>query len=178
MILDFPRLKVRIDKSFISNGEGFEDGYIFAVTLLENRPLLFTVHLESGAIYSRLPLKAFENKLYEHMELTETELENVDPWGAISSFGQVIKHEYLKDYAVKVRNGESFINGMYWATIDYMEGGFAQDPEQHKTSNIILLENGQIGAYPNNHCLFVDRHFTKEDPETQYRRNDEYFTLE
>lgn len=173
MILDIPRFKCWVQQAYLSNNEqnGFVEGYCIAVTLIENRPLLFTVHTIGGAIYSRLPIYAVNHEpmLAEHPLRPDT-------WGAISSNGQVIAHQYLKDYRTVVTiDGEKF-EGIYKFTIDYFDGGFAEDPEQHKTSNIIFLENGKIAAVPNNQCLFLDSHFTGPD-DTKYKRNTTYFML-
>jgi len=85
----------------------------------------------------------------------------LDMWGAISSQAQAVKHKYLKDYEVYVNFTDKVVKGTYQFTIDYFEDGFSEDPEQHKTSNIIFLDSGYICAVPNNYCLFKDKHFTK-----------------
>lgn len=178
MLIDFPRIKVKVNKKFLSNDEvdGWEYGYIFGLTLLESRPLFFSVHLESGALFSRLPLEAIRHLYSEDDDVAPNNL--LDTWGAISSSGNVIQHRYLQDYMVRVRlNGDNY-EGMYWATVDYDYGGFAHDPEQHKTSNIVLLDSGQICAAPNNFCLFTDGHFTDVPEKFIYRRNQKYFTVD
>jgi hypothetical protein len=149
----------------------FIEAYVFSVTLIESRALLWTVHTEHGAIYSRLPTKAIclekvpplVNFIY-------------DEWGAISSNGQVISHEYLKDYAVKLLIGSGHV-GVYQFTIDYFGGGFSEDPEQHKTSNVIFLDSGHIYVGPNNKMLFMDKHFVSGSS-FQYRRNSKYHYLD
>lgn len=171
-LLDFPRLKCYCNLQYLTNKQktGFVECYVFAVTLIESRPLLFTIHTVHGAVYSRIPLQALKTKpvLGEVIE--------VDPWGSISGSGQVIRHRYLKDYKCVCLKNNNLV-GRYWATIDYYDGGFAQDPEQHKTSNIILMELGDIVALPNNEVLFLDSHFVQEtDPkELPYRRNTTYY---
>lgn len=172
-LIDFPRLKCYCDRRYITNYEqrGYVECYVFAVTLLESRPLLFTIHTIDGAVYSRIPLEALRMKKRPSILLA-------DKWGAISSYGQVVQHQYLKDYRCKwLINQEE---GMYWATIDYIEGGFAHDPEQHKTSNIILMDRGDIVALPNNEVVFLDNHFVNKGSEErlrQYRRNTQYYTV-
>lgn len=168
-LLDIPRLKVYVRRDYMTNdqGQGREEAYLFAVTLLESRPLLFTVHTEYGAVYSRLPIEALAWK----PKPTDN---SYDMWGAISGNGIVVQHAYLKDYSVDVPIYKG--RGRYWCTIDYYDGGFAQDPEQHKTTNIILADNGAIWALPNNECLFRDSHFTKYSKNLTYKRNSKYYT--
>ncbi len=173
MILDIPYLKVLIDKRVLTGSEesGFINAYLFSVTLIESRPLLFTAHLEDGAIYSRIPLKYIFHKEPEGERLL------TDPWGAISSNGQVVQHRYLKDYFVECDISGFAVAGRYLFTIDYFDGGFSEDPEQHKTSNIISLETGQLAALPNNLCRFVDDHFTESGDLLKYKRNSVYWTF-
>ena len=167
-LLDFPRLKVFVNRDYMTDGSGAgrEEAYVFAVTLLESRPLLFTVHTEFGAIYSRLPIEALAWKV----KPTDN---SYDMWGAISGNGTVVQHQYLKDYRVNIPKYKT--SGRYWCTIDYYDGGFAQDPEQHKTANIILAESGAILAVPNNECYFMDEHFTKAVKNVSYKRNKKYY---
>jgi hypothetical protein len=184
MILDIPRFKCLVRSEFLSDGKetGYIEAYCFAITLIESRPLLFTVHTEHGAIYSRLPIYAIEQRLFYNPQMgkyfkEEDDKAKLDPWGAISSKAQVIKHQYLKDYEVQTIGGVKAL-GVYWCTIDYFGEDFSQDPEQHKTTNIIMLYDGHIAAMPNNYCLFKDRHFTsKEKSNFPYQRNEIYYTL-
>lgn len=176
VILDVPRFKCFVDKRFLTNDAetGLLEAYCFSVTLIESRPLLWTVHTIDGAVYSRLPTWA----IYTRPDaLVVDESQHLDTWGAISSNGQVIAHQYLKDYWAEVTLGGSKQEGLYKFTIDYFDGGFSECPEQHKTSNIIFLESGQICAVPNNYCLFKDRHFVNDEVTTKYRRNTRYYTL-
>lgn len=170
-LLDTPILKVFVDPQYVNGGDVVKpriEAYLFAVTLLNNRPLLFTVHTVHGAVYSRLPINALSWK-------ERPQDNSYDKWGSISGSGQIIQHAYLKDYRCQIGKEP----GRYYCTIDYNEGGFAQDPEQHKTSNIILMDKGGIWIVPNNEVLFTDDHFirpVKNVKDLPYRRNKVYWT--
>ena len=172
MTIDIPRFKCFVNKLYLTNQEetGLVEAYCFAITLIESRPLLFTVHTVDGAIYSRLPLNALK---WHKTDFKEHPLKHVDPWGAISSNGHAVAHSYLKDYGIKTIFGV----GTYMFTIDYFDGGFAEDPEQHKCSHMIQMRDGYFFAFPNNMCWFLDGHFTNPIPGTDYKRNDIYFRL-
>jgi hypothetical protein len=43
---------------------------------------------------------------------------------------------------------------------------FAEVPDEHKSHNIVELNNGQIGAYPNNRCRMCDPSLTNHDLKT------------
>lgn len=179
MLLEIPRFKCEVLSSFVAEGAAVEriPAYCFSVTILEARPLLFTVHTQDGALFSRLPICALRHTRIP-VEAPPLSDEVLDTWGAISSIGDISSPIYLKDYHVRVRLGARELSGIYLFTIDYSEGGFAQDPEQHKTSNVIALTSGQICAVPNNYCRFLDGHFTSDDRSIPYKRQTIYRTLE
>ena len=56
---------------------------------------------------------------------------------------------------------------------------FAETPDEHKSHNIIELENGQIGAYPNNRCRMVDPSLTNQNLKTpDFKVSTRYFDVE
>lgn len=175
MILDVPRIKCFVDRSFLTNDElaGLEECYLFAVTLIESRPILWTIHTIYGAVYSRIPTWALRCGKSNDTPLTPKGISDVDQWGAISSEAQIISHQYLKDYEVSFKG----MKGRYLFTIDYFGGGFSEDPEQHKTTNIIAGYDKLFYCLPNNECVFKDKHFTNDLKPDHYRRNQNYFTL-
>lgn len=184
MLLDLPtpiHCKVRL--SFVTNREqmGLEDCYVFAVTILENRTLLFTCHTENGAVYSRLPIWAFQhdnfNPEIDHVRsLNVGNIMSLCPWGCLGYDASIIEHAYLKDYEASCKIEDQFFDGRYLFTIDYNKGLYAQDPEQHKTHNIFELETGHYCALPNNHFKLEDSHFTNKDTNcAHYRRNEIYW---
>lgn len=179
MILDIPRFKCYTKSEYLSDNQvagKYIEAYAFAVTLIESRTILWTVHTIDGAVYSRLPTKAIFHQIPEKEENFKHDI-----FGAISSDAQVVEHQYLKDYMVEVLQEDGTqLRGVYKFTIDYFTGGFAQDPEQHKTSNIIFMDNGHIFIGPNNMLLFKDTHFTKESGKEDllYRRNSTYYYME
>lgn len=58
--------------------------------------------------------------------------------------------------------------GRYRFTIDFAGTDLAEDPEQHKHLHVVFLDQGQIGAFPNNRLLMQDPAFwevTQERPD-------------
>lgn len=169
MIIDLPEfIHCEVNLEFISNIEGWEECYIFAVTCIPSRPPLFTIHTVNGAVFSRLPIWAFR-----HKEVKSSFNEESCPWSCIGNKVFAIKHAYLKDYTVETTLG----NGRYLMTLDYTEGNYSEDPEQHKTHNVIALDSGHFVAMPNNYCRFIDDHFIdKKGSIDHYRRQTRYYT--
>lgn len=169
MIIDLPYIHCYVRGKFVSDSPLDIECYIYSVTCIMGRPLLFNVHTEHGAIFGRLPIHAFTTI----PELKSTySLEELQPWSCIGHRAQVISHAYLKDYEVEVRTLDTV--GTYMFTIDQFDGGYSEDPEQHKTFNVVELENGQLGAFPNNFLLLKDNHFTNTDM-IKYQRQTKYW---
>lgn len=173
MLVDIPFIHGFVRRPYITgvgNNFDYEECYIFAMTCIASRPPLFTCHLRSGAVFSRLPLEAF---------VTTSGYVDPDPalvpWTCVGHRADVLCHEYLKDYTVKVLNKD--LVGRYLFTIDYTTGNYSEDSEQHKTHNVIALLDGRIAAMPNNYCRFIDQHFVDETLSTgDYRRQRAHWT--
>lgn len=167
MLTATPTIHVMVNNKFLTNSTetGATEGYLVAVKCVENRPLLFTVHLKNGALYSGLPI----NALY-HIEKTAAaklgkliELEHAQPWSCLAGPVNCVELPYLKNYDVEIRSPDLVGTGMYLFTIDYHGGNLAADPTQYKLHNIISLDGGPLVAMPNNYCRFPDRFFTDEE---------------
>lgn len=174
MLIDIPFIHARVRLQYVTDNEqsGFEECYVFAVTCIVGRPPLFTCHMRSGAVFSRLPLEAF--LAMSDNPFTALPDRALCPWTCVGSTVSVRRHEYLKDYTVVIEGGA---RGKYLFTLDYTDGNYSEDPEQHKTHNVIALEDGRFAAMPNNYCRFLDSHFTVESlPVAHYRRQSEYWT--
>ena len=78
------------------------------------------------------------------------------------------------------------MKGTYLFTIDNYHAHrnepdfyFAESPDEHKSHNIIELENGQIGAFPNNRCRMTDPSLSNHDLKTpDFKVSTRYFNVE
>lgn len=182
-IVDTPYIKVFIRKEYLHNLEEhyneFVEGYIFSVTSIPARPLLFTVHTVDGAVVSRLPIEAFTTK----QDAPRRNSSELQLWSCLNHDIELICHGYLKNYTVrtKLSNGE-LVEGRYLFTIDNLPrnefGGFAETPDEHKTFNVIELNEGNLAALPNNRCLFFDNHFASPKAPPKYKTNTNYWLVE
>jgi hypothetical protein len=140
---------------------------------------MFTVHLESGAVWSRLPICAFKCDRYGITTKPDEKIhpKDLQPYSCLDGDIQVISHQYLKDYKVLAKIGSSNLQGRYLFTVDYMGMGLSEDPEQFKTHNVIVLDNGSLAALPNNMLKFQDEHFTTNNGLVfpQYKRSTTYY---
>ncbi len=78
------------------------------------------------------------------------------------------------------------MKGTYLFTIDNYHAHrnepdfyFAESPDEHKSHNIIELENGQIGAFPNNRCRMTDPSLSNHNLKTpDFKVSTRYFNVE
>lgn len=163
MTINLPTLLVKIDVFFLTEGkeQGFINAYLVAARLIRSRPVLFTVHLENGGLYSNVPINAIyhpESTCNEEYSITQAQ-----PWSCLESPANSLILNHLKDYNVKVNTPDIKTEGIYLFSIDYNGDGLAQDPEQHKMHHIIASKDGCLLALPNNYILFKDDYFTNEN---------------
>jgi hypothetical protein len=176
-----PTLRVRVHNSFLGLfEEGNTEAYLIAVTSIPNGILAFTVHLETGAIWSRLPINAlFMRRFKPDANPSIMPLNVAQPYSCIEGSIMAIAHPYLKNYEVLVYlNGDRNSlprKGHYLFTVDYLGEGLAEDPVQFKTHNICVLDTGELIAYPNNFLLFPDNYFTSNNLLPEYKRQDKFY---
>lgn len=178
-IVNVPQIPVLVDKAYLGLDEpGFEAANLVAVTSVPNRPLFFTAHLESGALWQRLPIDALRCLRYE---ITNPDgllynLAELQPYSCLHGDINCISLDYLRHYEVKVRIGNDVVGGHYLFTVDVVGHGLAEDPEQHKAHQVCVLENGQLCAVPNNHLIFTDNYHTIQDGQfPKYKRVNKFY---
>lgn len=184
MIINVPARKAYVLSEYLTDGKikgKTIPCYVIAARVIKSRPILFTVHLENGAVYSGLPVNAITTE--EHSGKLFS-LQHSQPWSCLESPANAIVIEHLKDYEVEVFSPELLkeneglsATGTYLYTIDYSGEGLAQDPEQHKCHHIIALESSNWVAMPNNYCWFKDRYFTEKETSvalSELRRSSKY----
>ncbi len=163
MTINLPKLKVQVISTYFSKDSSIylREGYLVAARCIYGEAIKFTVHLENGALYGGLPIEALviDGALELLIEdgLTTVKLQ---PWSCLESPAQVIMYDYFKNAEIQVNSPDIKETGEYFFTIDYHGEGLARDPEQHKTHNIIRLQNsGRLCAMPNNYLVFTDEFF-------------------
>ena len=61
-------------------------------------------------------------------------------------------------------------------TIDYAT---SEIPDEHKSFNLLELDNGQFALYPNNRCRIYDVSLTPQEPKTpDFKVSTEYYQVE
>lgn len=117
----------------------------------------------AGAAFM-LPIEALVTKPCPYVDTKV-----IQPWDVFSSDFGVSQDIFTHRGAVSVMlNGLVRKNGQYRFTIDFAGTDLAEHPDQHKALHVVFLDDGHIGAYPNNRLLWHDPAFwvtTTEKPD-------------
>ena len=157
-------------------------GFWVSAKSIPGRALYFETYLpEYGAMFDKLCIDAFVSWQASdpptgpiNPPSPDHPLENLQFWNAFDNGIVCIEKNLISnmEFEVRPRYGGSF-KGRYLFTLDNFHARrdepdyyFAEVPEEHKSHNIIELENGQIGAYPNNRCRLIDPSLTFHNMKT------------
>ena len=85
---------------------------------------------------------------------------------------------YTRDHGI--------MKGTYVCTIDnyhhdpdYVDWATSENPAEHKSHNLIELENGQYALYPNNRMRIFDNSLTPVDPKMpDFKVSTQYYSVE
>lgn len=171
LVANLPPVQCYIRKEYLydfKSGEGeFEPCYWVSVKSIKGKALYFESLLTNyGALYDKLPLSAYvwKTKLSEK----QLPLDYIEIWDAFSYNISVIKKQMLSGLQCKVyMKDRKLYDGEYMFTIDSCHSepnelnvSLSETPNEHKSFNIIKLDNGQFAAQPNNRVLFYDQSLT------------------
>ena len=117
---------------------------------------------EYGALYDKLPLSAYCWKPIEGKPLP---LDHLEIWDAFSYNITVIQKSTLKGLRCAVYGKDKqYHEGEYMFTIDSCHSepnelnvSLSETPNEHKSFNIVKLNNGQFAAQPNNRMKWFEQ---------------------
>lgn len=172
LVANLPPLECYVRKEYLydfEKGHGeFEPCYWVSVKSIKGKALYFESYLTNyGAVYDKLPISAYVWKT----DLNEDELlplDHLELWDAFSYNITVIEKSTLSNLDCRVyMKNKKFYSGNYLFTIDSCHSdpnelnvSLSETPNEHKSFNIIKLENGQFAAQPNNRVLYYDQSLT------------------
>ena len=163
LCVNTPHIDVYVKKEYLydlQRGHGeYTPGIWISVKSTQYKALYFeTLLTEYGALYDKLPLSAFVWKT-DHGDLP---LDVLQLWDCFDYHLTVIEKPILArcEFFGKDKNMHP---GEYMFTIDnahsdrsILDINFSEDDPEHKSFNIIKLDNGQFAAQPNNRVIWRD----------------------
>tara|TARA_B100001287_G_scaffold33104_1_gene23591 strand:- start:1423 stop:2067 length:645 start_codon:yes stop_codon:yes gene_type:complete len=164
LVHSLPLESVYVRKEFLydhERGQGeFTPGVWVSVKSVEGKALYFeTLLTEYGALYDKLPISAFVWKT-DHGELLP--LDVLQLWDCFD-YDITVVHKPLLSRCEYFGKDRKMHPGEYCFTIDnahrdisYLDTNFSEHDPEHKSFNIIKLDNGQYAAQPNNRVIWRD----------------------
>jgi hypothetical protein len=164
---NIPTITCLIRNEYLFNHEKGHNGYslcdVHTVASIEKRTPLFEAFLENGVNWTRRPISAFcwkpcdPEPLYNHMY-----------WDCFSSYIDVQVRARLAGLRAElVRWDGTKKEGKYLFTLDWsfenramLDTNFSETPE-HKCAHFLMMDNGNLYAYPNNRIIWYDSAWTK-----------------
>jgi hypothetical protein len=190
LICNLPAIHVWVRKEYLrdhKDGHGeFVKGVWVSAKSMPGRAFYFETYLpEYGALYDKLPISAFVSeptKPSPDMELIDLQFWNCMDYGVTTIHKQFIGS---MDFEVFTKN-HGIQKGSYIATIDNyhahsdeVDWSTSETPSEHKSFNLIELENGQYCLYPNNRMRVYDISLTPSEPKTpDFLVSTEYYAVE
>lgn len=184
----FP-LKVYVRNEYMyqhTKGFGeFTEAVIVSVRCMPGQAALFQVLLNNGVVRDKLPSHALMTK--PESPKPDLPFHYLQIWNCFSYNFSVLHISYTYDTKVSVfMKDRKWYDGNYYATINWgandlnTDLSLAEDPIEHKSHHIILLNNGQIALQPNNRIKWFEPSFvTKAFPEKpDYLVNKDYYNCE
>jgi hypothetical protein len=171
LVANLPPIQCYIRKEYLydfQKGFGeFEPCYWVSVKSIKGKALYIeSLLVNYGALYDKLPISAYVWKT----DLGEEQLplDFLEIWDAFSYNISVIEKTTLSGLKCQVfMKDKKFYKGEYLFTIDSCHSdpnelnvSLSETPNEHKSFNIIKLDNGQFCAQPNNRVLFFDQSLT------------------
>lgn len=182
LVANIPPVEVFIRKEFLydflldENGAvlglgEYESAHWITAKSIQNQALYFESLLhEYGALYDKLPLHAF-------LWRTDVDVSSLYPldwlqlWDCFSYNITVVLKQRLRNSRCEVLlKDRTRAPGTYLFTIDScasepneIDVSWSETPNEHKSFNIIKLDNGQFAAQPNNRIIWKHQSQTPSD---------------
>jgi len=165
LVHPLPPVHVLVKKEYLYDHKKFKGevtpGIWISVKSVAGKALYFeTLLTEYGALYDKLPISAF---IHTHTKNeNELALDELQLWDCFDYHITVIQKPLLSRCKFFAKN-KKFFSGEYMFTIDtchsdnsILNVNFSEYDPEHKSFNIIKLDNGQFAAQPNNRILWQD----------------------
>ena len=175
LICNLPSEDVWVRKEYLrdhQDGHGeFVAGVWVSAKSIPGRAFYFETYLpEYGALFDKLPISAFLHK--KKTPTPDLSLSNLQFWNCMD-YGVVSIHKQFigsMDFQILSRD-HGTLTGSYVCTMDNYHSDInaidystSETPAEHKSHNLLALDNGQFCLYPNNRMRVYDNSLTPKVP--------------
>ena len=175
LICNLPSQDVWVRKEYLrdhQDGHGeFVAGVWVSCKSIPGRAFYFETYLPKyGALFDKLPISAFVSR--KETPDPDLPLNNLQFWNCMDYGVVAICKQFIgsMDYEVLSRD-HGALTGSYICTldnyhsdIDSIDYSTSETPAEHKSHNLLELENGQFCLYPNNRMRVYDNSLTPQEP--------------
>ena len=175
LICNLPAEKVWVRREYLrdlQDGHGeFVEGVWITAKSIAGRAFYFETYLpQYGAMFDKLPISAFLSKPVTPK--LDMDLPNLQFWNCMDYNVTAIHKQFIgsMDFEVLTRDF-GVVKGIYICTLDnyhnspdVIDYSTSEIPEEHKSFNLLQLDNGQYCLYPNNRMRIYDNSLTPEKP--------------
>ena len=167
LVHNLPPVEVFVKKEYLydhQKGHGeLTPGYWISVRAIQGKALYFeTLLTDYGALFDKLPISAFVWK-EDYKEEDQLPLDTLQIWDCFDYDITIIKKPMLADCEFFGKD-KKMHKGNYLFTLDSchrdnstLDTNFSEHDPEHKSFNVIKLDNGQFAAQPNNRVIFTDQ---------------------
>ena len=190
LICNLPSVEVYVRKEYLRDheeGHGeFVKGVWVSAKSIPGRAFYFESFLpEYGALFDKLPISAFlrEPKIPD----PDLDLPNLQFWNCMDYGVVAITKQFIgsMDYEILTRD-HGIMHGSYICTLDNyhadannIDYSTSEQPAEHKSFNLLELDNGQFCLYPNNRMRVYDNSLTPKKPKMpDFKVSTEYYQVE
>jgi len=175
LVVNLPSIDVWVRKEYLRDGQDghgeFVKGIWITAKSIPGRAFYFETYLpEYGAVFDKLPISAFT--VEPKTPTPDMDLHNLQFWNCMDYGVVAVDKKFIgsMDFEVLTRDHE-WQRGTYICTLDNyhqdpdaIDYSTSETPAEHKSFNVIELENGQFCLYPNNRMRVYDNSLTPGEP--------------
>lgn len=190
LVCNLPSQDVWVRKEYLcdhQSGHGeFVQGIWVSAKSIPGRAFYLETYLpDYAALYDKLPISAFVSS--PELPDPDMSLENLQFWNCMDYGVVSVSKQFIgsMDFEVWTRN-HGMVKGTYICTLDNyhadtdrVDYSTSEKPSEHKSHNLIELENGQFCLYPNNRMRVYDISLTPaEIKKPDFKVSTQYYSVE
>ena len=190
LITNLPSYEVWVRKEYLTDhksGHGeFVKGVWVSAKSIPGRAFYFETYLpEYAAMFDKLPISAFLSSPElpdPDMTLHNLQFWNCMDYGVVAVqkqfIGSMHYEVYTRDFGTQTGTYICTLDN-YHQDVDAIDYSTSEQPAEHKSHNLIELDNGQFALYPNNRMRIYDNSITPEIPKNpDFKVSTVYYQVE